>query len=151
MGPDHIINALLVSTNEYIDRYRGQQRTDLVKRKFADLDYNRLKAHARTLIFGARQTLPEKEEDEFGRALAKIESDVVPQSEKALQIGYKMIDYLGESFVRSLEFDAGFKRSSPPPAEEKQSSPAEARAAAGEQTRRQLPIKKLGRPPGDES
>jgi len=137
VGPDHIINALLASTNDSIDRFCGEKRTFQVKQKFSGLDYHKLKAHAQTVIFGGRQTLPEKEREAFARALSDIDSDNVSEEEKPLQLGYIILDYLGRDFVAKLELD-GFRRKPPQPDDSVPPRPAE---------KKELTIRKLGQPP----
>lgn len=122
VGPDHIVSTLLESTDSYIDRHRANIRANLVEEKFSKLDFASLHPYAVTLIFGASQTLSMNQQAELGKQIAAIEASRISDRDKSMQIGFLVINYLGEDFVRSYSFDVPNRV---PPAETSRSGPGE--------------------------
>ncbi len=104
VGPEYVLNVLMKTIDVYIDRQRAQLRTELAYEKFAEIPYESLQYHAPVLIEGSRQNIPITEAVEMGKRVGEIVTDeLMPAEDKSINIGFLIMDYLGEGFVRNID------------------------------------------------
>jgi hypothetical protein len=105
VGPEHVINVLFETANSYIAKSRALERTKLVERIFSRLDFTKLRYRVFTLALIARQSLSPEDQRALGDAVGKIDADsTLPMPEKSLRVGYLLLDYVGEAFLRDYKF-----------------------------------------------
>ncbi len=102
VGPGFLVDRFLGLLDRQIDRARALERTRLVVREMAGVDFARAAQYARTVILGSRQSLPIGERTELTEKLREIENRRDDAEQKVHALGFVVLDFMGEEFFRHL-------------------------------------------------
>ena len=102
IGPGSVLDALVNYIDRQIDRSRAIERTELIKEVMEGIDFDKVKFYASTLILGSMQNLSGKDEEELGTGIKDIEETPVSPQEKSYALGFLMLDFMGENFLRKV-------------------------------------------------
>ncbi|MGE3109475.1 MAG: hypothetical protein AB7G11_05955 [Phycisphaerales bacterium] len=100
IGPGLIVDKLLRALDRQIDRRRALDRTNLVQSSMAGVAYDDAKATLETHLLRALITLTKEEKEEIGRLVGEIEESPRSDQERAMSMGYLVLDIAGEKFLR---------------------------------------------------
>jgi hypothetical protein len=102
VGPGILTNALLAYLEKQIDRQRAGERIKLVRQVMEGVSFDEAKLHVGNMISGGMQNLSAEERRELGRRIGEIEADAFPAQEKAYELGFLVLDFLGEKLFKEL-------------------------------------------------
>lgn len=103
VGPEILLQSILLVIDRELDRYRGIRRYEAVHTLFDAIDFDRAKLRLTTQLFAALQQVTE---DDVRKVLARVDeieqmTDIAAQ-DKAYLLGYQLLDLVGEPFLRSV-------------------------------------------------
>ncbi len=114
VGPGFIIDQLLRILDRQIDRSRAIRRTKMVFSSMADVDFDRVAKYAKTSIPSTSRDLSLEERRILVSRIAEIEGSEVDDVQKRYALGFLVLDFMGEAYLRALL--AGVKLSESEPA-----------------------------------
>ncbi len=102
IGPGNLIDALLKHFDRQIDRQRALQRCQLVRETMEGIDVDKAMHFVNVQIGGSLQHLSPEDNEELGERSGEIAAAGLPMREKALALGFLILDFMGEDFLRDL-------------------------------------------------
>lgn len=102
IGPGNVIDSLLNFIDKQIDRKRAINRTELVREVMEGIDFDKAKFYVSTLILGSMQNLSDEDKEDLGIKIKGIEERPVSPQEKSYALGYLILDFMGENFLKKV-------------------------------------------------
>jgi hypothetical protein len=102
IGPGYVIDQLLLILDRQIDRKRALVRTELVKTKMKDVDFQRVVAYVSTMILGSRQSMSLQDQEDLANQLKQIQAQPTGAREKSFALGFLILDFMGEEFLEEV-------------------------------------------------
>lgn len=102
IGPGNLIDALLAHFDRQIDRRLALGRCKLVRTQMKGIDFDKAVHYVNVQIDGSLQNLPSEDRELLGIRAAEIAEAELPNREKAMSLGFLVLDLVGEEFLREL-------------------------------------------------
>jgi hypothetical protein len=102
IGPEFIINVFLETLETMIDRDRALERKNLVEKHMSDIDFSTAKDYVITTILASSQTHSPEVTKEIMEEADKIEKSQMSDIDKSYALGYLIMDYMGERFLKEM-------------------------------------------------
>ena len=102
IGPGFVVDQLLGIVDAQIDRRRALQRVSIVVELMHGKDFEGSQIHASTMITGSRQNLSLQEQKDLGNQIREVVDRKIPDQEKAYALGFILLDFMGEGFLKAV-------------------------------------------------
>lgn len=102
IGPGYIVDQLLLILDRQIDRKRALERTQLVRTRMQDVDFQRVAGYVSTMILGSRQSMSLQDQEDMANQLKQIRDQPTGELEKAFALGFLILDFMGEEFLDEI-------------------------------------------------
>ncbi len=102
IGPGYVVDQLLGIIDAQIDRRRALQRVQIVVDVMKDKDFDGARIHASTMITGSRQNLSLQEQKDLANQIREVDDRKIPDQEKAYALGFILLDFMGEEFLKAV-------------------------------------------------
>ncbi|KIG17987.1 hypothetical protein DB30_02202 [Enhygromyxa salina] len=102
IGPGYIVDQLLGIIDAQIDRRRALQRVSIVVGLMDGKEFDGSRIHASTMILGSRQNLSLQEQKDLANQIREVEVRKISDQEKAYALGFILLDFMGESFLKAV-------------------------------------------------
>ncbi len=103
LGPELIVQTFLSVIDRELDRYRARERYTIVRELFAGIDFELAKARLPLQVFGAMQTVSEEENEKLMARIAEVDGlKTIDSQDKAYQLGFYLLDLVGEEFLTDV-------------------------------------------------
>lgn len=116
LGPELLVQTFLSAIDSQIDRHQGARRSKTVSQLFGEVDFEKAKVRLPIFIFQALQTVKEEDTQRLMQRVAEVDAmETLPAPDKALQLGFYLLDLVGEAFLTDVmtQHGAAFKRDPP--------------------------------------
>lgn len=118
IGPSRFLEIVLDSVKDAVDRKRAEQRGVAVSEIMKDVDFDKAWVALPAYCFGLLQSLPQEEQDKFGKKLALLANTPISPRVKTLLLGLTLMNLVGEKVLETAvkNLDDEIRLSPPPPA-----------------------------------
>lgn len=110
IGPEIIVNVFLETLETKIDRERGLHRKKLVERQMSDINFFKARRYVETVLTTALQTKSKESIDKLMNAINDIAVSELDDIDKSLALGFVILDFTGEEFLREIFNDSNRQR-----------------------------------------
>lgn len=108
VGPHALVSALLGATDRSMDRRHAEHRSSVVTGIMSSVDFNKAQAALPTHCFNAMRTVSIEEQEAVSQQVSSIARlHAMPDYAKALNLGFLLIDIVGEDLLRQAVKDLG--------------------------------------------
>lgn len=105
VGPDYVVRTFLDVIDRKLDQARARARYDAVHELMKDIDFRKAKLKLSAQLYLAMQSVSEEEIAEFRRCvdeLDRTDDAVMEPQEKSYNLGYYLLDLVGEEFLKHV-------------------------------------------------
>lgn len=103
LGPEIVVQTLLEVLDRELDRARAKRRFATVRKLFAGVDFEKAKLRLPLQLFQAMQRVTEEETQRLMQRVAEVdELQSLGSQDKAYQLGFLLLDLVGEEFLTSV-------------------------------------------------
>lgn len=102
IGPGAMFERLLDSISRGADRDRAAERLQLVQKVLHDISWSRARSMFLAELVGAMQDLTDEEKKTIEESVTVIDSQDLEEATRIHLLGYLILDYGGEEFLREL-------------------------------------------------
>lgn len=102
IGPGYVVDQLLSIIDAQIDRRRALERVRIVVDVMTGRDFEGSKQHASTMVTGSRQSLSLQDQKDLANQMREIIDRQIPDQEKSYALGFVLLDFMGEEFLREV-------------------------------------------------
>lgn len=102
IGPGYVVDQLLGIIDAQIDRRRALQRVSIVVALMEGKEFDGSRVHASTMILGSRQSLSLQEQKDLANQIREVEVRKIDDQEKAYALGFILLDFMGEGFLKAI-------------------------------------------------
>ncbi len=110
IGPEFIINIFLETLERLIDRERARRRKDLVENTMMKIDFSKAKQYVVSTIIASSQLASNETPKKLMKDADSIEHAQTGGMEKSLALGYLILDFMGEKFLKTLFHDENLEQ-----------------------------------------
>ena len=110
IGPEIIVNVFLETLETKIDRKRGLQRKKLVEKQMSDINFFKARDYVQTVLVNALQTKSEESIDKLMTAINEIAISELDDIDKSIALGFVILDFTGEDFLKEIFNDSNRQR-----------------------------------------
>ena len=101
VGPNAILQILLVAVDKEVDRMRGAQRAKIVEDAMEGISYNDAVLNLPPVVLALMQNLTDKDKNEIVNSVEKSLQSKAPERSKTMTLGLSMINVVGEDILKA--------------------------------------------------
>lgn len=116
IGPSGVLEVVLASVKDAVDRKRAEQRGLAVSDIMKDVDFNKAWQALPSYCFGLLQNLPQEDQDKFGKKVGLLVNAAMSDRVKTLLLGLALMNVVGEKVLATAVKNLGDDIRPTPPA-----------------------------------
>ncbi|HAX71057.1 MAG TPA: hypothetical protein DCY14_15695 [Anaerolineae bacterium] len=101
VGPNAILQILLVAVDKEVDRLRGSQRARIVEDAMEGITFEDAVLNLPPVILGLMQNLTDKDRNEIVNSVEKSLQSKAPERSKTMTLGLSFINVVGEDILKA--------------------------------------------------
>ncbi len=118
IGPGYFVDQLLAVLDQQIDRSRAHQRVEIVVEWMGHLDdFKKTTEYVSTMILGSSQSMSLQARKDMAARIREIRDQPTRDKFKIFALGFVILDFRGEEFLKGLFKKEGSEESGMPVAE----------------------------------
>lgn len=103
LGPELVVQTFLSVIDREIDRLRARSRFATVWKLFEGVDFEKAKVSLPIHVFQAMQRVTEEDTQKLMKRVGEVDAlKTLPPRDKAFQLGFYLLDLVGEEFLTDV-------------------------------------------------
>ncbi|MCJ7434095.1 MAG: hypothetical protein MUO77_11460 [Anaerolineales bacterium] len=114
IGPNAILQILLVAVDKEVDRMRGAQRARIVEDAMEGITFDEAVLNLPPVVLALMQNLTDKDKNEILNSVEKSLQSKAPERSRTMTLGLSMINVVGEDILKAAIDMANLEKKSRP-------------------------------------